>query len=255
MAKQKGIINLEGKAGSLTFYKTRDGYAARPAGGINGDRIKTDAAFVRTRENYQEFGRAGKAGKLLRTALRNLIANIVDSRVTSRLTTEFLKVIKTDLVHDRGARTVTAGDLSTLVSFEFNDNAPLTQSMLVPFTALLDRTSSTGTIMIPAFIPRNMISSPKGATHYRFLTGIVSINFEEETYLTNLQVEAAQPLVTTEVADTALTLSLPVSAGNDPMFLVLGIEFLQVVNAKEYPLKNGANNAMALVQVSQAAAV
>jgi hypothetical protein len=36
------------------------------------------------------------------------------------------------------------------------------------------------------------------------------------------------------------------------LFLSLGIEFFQEVNGKRYPLKNGAFNALALVEVSGA---
>jgi hypothetical protein len=70
MARQKGIIKLKGTIGDITFYKTQDGHLAREKGGIDASRIASDPAFQRTRENGSEFGRAGKAGKILRTALR-----------------------------------------------------------------------------------------------------------------------------------------------------------------------------------------
>ena len=59
MAKQSGIIKLEGTFGDIAFYKSQDGHLARAKGGISADRIKGDAAFQRTRENMDEFGRAG----------------------------------------------------------------------------------------------------------------------------------------------------------------------------------------------------
>jgi hypothetical protein len=58
----------------------------REKSGIDANRIKNDPAFQRTRENGSEFGRAGKAGKTLRTALRTLLLNSSDGRVVSRLT-------------------------------------------------------------------------------------------------------------------------------------------------------------------------
>jgi hypothetical protein len=70
MAKQKGIIKLEGTIGDITFYKSQDGYLAREKGGVPADRIANDPAFQRTRENGAEFGAAGKAGKVLRNAIR-----------------------------------------------------------------------------------------------------------------------------------------------------------------------------------------
>ena len=90
MARQDGVIKLTGQMGGISFYKTQDGHLVRLKGGIDGDRIKNDPAFARTRENGEEFGRAGASGKLLRTALRTLIMNVSDSRMASRLTQQLV---------------------------------------------------------------------------------------------------------------------------------------------------------------------
>lgn len=114
MARQKGIIKLAGTIGDVSFYKSKDGYLAREKGGVDGNRIKNDPAFQRTRENGSEFGRAGTSGRLIRNALRLLVQNASDSRVTGRLTKEALKVIKTDSINARGERVMAEGDLSIL---------------------------------------------------------------------------------------------------------------------------------------------
>lgn len=88
MARQRGIIKLEGTIGDISFYKSQDGFLAREKGGVDGKRIATDVAFQRTCENGSEFGRAGKGGKLIRTAFRNLVMNVSDNRLTSRLVAE-----------------------------------------------------------------------------------------------------------------------------------------------------------------------
>ena len=106
MARQKGIIKLRGTIGDITFYKTQDGHLAREKGGVDASRIKNDPAFQRTRENGAEFGRAGRAGKVLRTAFRSLSLNAADSRMASRLTQLMMKVIKADAVSNRGLRNV-----------------------------------------------------------------------------------------------------------------------------------------------------
>ena len=51
MARQVGIIKLEGGIGDISFYKTKDGHLARTKGGVDGKRIANDPAFQRTREN------------------------------------------------------------------------------------------------------------------------------------------------------------------------------------------------------------
>ena len=103
MAKQKGIIKLDGTIGDITFYKTSlDGHLARGKGGVSAARIASDPSFQRTRENGAEFGEAGKAGKTLRKSLRGLLQNASDSRMVSRLTQEMVKVVQMDGTNPRG---------------------------------------------------------------------------------------------------------------------------------------------------------
>jgi hypothetical protein len=59
MARQKGIIKLEGTIGDISFYKSKDGHLARTKGGVDGEWIQNDPAFQRTRGNRQEFDRSG----------------------------------------------------------------------------------------------------------------------------------------------------------------------------------------------------
>lgn len=51
---------------------------------MSDDRIANDPAFERTRENTEEFGRAGMAGKILRNAIRALLQNASDIRMVCR---------------------------------------------------------------------------------------------------------------------------------------------------------------------------
>ena len=77
MAKQASIIKLKGTIGGITFYKTsQDGYLAKEKSGVDASRIASDPNFQRTRENGSEFGTAGKAGKVLRTALRTFLSKL-----------------------------------------------------------------------------------------------------------------------------------------------------------------------------------
>jgi hypothetical protein len=101
MAKQSGIIKLEGTIGDIAFYKSQDGILARAKGGISADRIQNDATFQRTRENGEEFGRAGTAGKILRMAFRQYLQNGSDNRMVSRLTKAMIEVLKADVTSTR----------------------------------------------------------------------------------------------------------------------------------------------------------
>jgi len=249
MAQQKGIIKLDGTIGGITFYKSKDGYLAREKGGVSADKIANDPAFQRTRENGAEFGRAGKAGKILRTSLRALLQNASDSRMVSRLTKEMLKVVQADAVNPRGERNVIDGEAELLQGFEFNIYGKLGTTLYAPFTAAIDRVTGALTVDIPAFVPIHMLAAPGGSTHYKIISAGVEVDFENETYVMDTQDTAIQPWDATATAAINLANAVP-AASTHPLFLALGIEFYQEVNGQMYPLKNGAFNALALVKVS-----
>lgn len=249
MAKQKGIIKLDGTIGGITFYKSQDGYLAREKGGVSGERIATDPNFQRTRENGEEFGRAGKAGKLLRTSIRALLQNSADSRMVSRLTQKMVEVVQADTTNPRGLRNVIDGEAELLEGFEFNISGKLGTTLYAPFTATIDRVAGSLTVSIPSFVPSNMIAAPGGTTHFKVVTAGSEIDFENETFV--MDSEASSILPWDATATTALTLTNSVTANSThPLFLALGIEFYQEVNGQMYPLKNGAFNPLALVRVS-----
>ncbi|OPZ16571.1 MAG: hypothetical protein BWZ05_01845 [Bacteroidetes bacterium ADurb.BinA245] len=248
MARQKGIIKLDGTIGDITFYKSKDGYLAREKGGIPADRIANDPAFQRTRENGAEFGRAGKAGKVLRNAIRALLQNASDSRMVSRLTTEMVRVIQEDVTNTRGLRNVIDGEAELLAGFEFNISGKLGTTLYAPFTATVDRAAGTLVANIPAFVPLNMVAAPGGTTHFKIVSAGAEVDFENESFVADSQATAILPWDANPTA--VINLNNAVTANSThPLFLMLGIEFYQQVNGQMYPLKNGAYNALAIADV------
>ncbi|WP_026899436.1 hypothetical protein [Daejeonella oryzae] len=249
MARQKGIIKLKGTIGDISFYKSKDGYLAREKGGVDATRIASDPAFVRTRENGAEFGRAGSAGKLLRNALRNVIKNASDPRVTSRLTQALVKVVQADLVSVRGLRNVLDGELELLTGFEFNVNGKLGSTLFVPYTATIDRVTGEAVLSIPAYVPLNSIGSPVGTTHFKLNMAVTEIDFESGEFKT--ESGSSNEIVNDANAVAASSITLNIGPNSTkPLFVAFGIEFFQEVNGLMYSLKNGAYNGLALVKIS-----
>jgi hypothetical protein len=249
MAKQKGVIKIEGTLGDITFLRTEDGYIAKEKTHISGKRIASDPSFQRTRENNAEFGRAGKAGKLLRTAIRPVLQLAKDSRVTSRLTTEMLKIVKADATNNRGMRKVLDAETEMLQDFNFNKNAILGTTWYAPYTATINRPTGEAEVVIPSFVPQVSVAAPDGATHFKIVTAAAAIDFEGQTYSDAHTESAVLPWNEAATAPITLTNNLP-AASTNPLFLLLGIQFFQQVNGNYYPLKNGAFNALALIKVS-----
>ena len=249
MARQKGLIKLDGTIGGITFYKSKDGYLAREKGGVSGDRIANDPNFQRTRENGEEFGRAGKAGRLLRTALRNVLKSSADGRMVGRLTAEMVKVIQADVTNTRGQRNVIDGEAELLIGFDFNIKGKLRNTLYAPYTQNLSRATGLLEVTIPAFVPANMIAAPNGATHFKIESAGAEVDFENEVFVTETSETSIIALDGTATAP--ITLSNAVSPNSvHPLFLVLGIEFFQEVNGEMYSLKNGMFNSLTLIGVN-----
>ncbi|MFY0482530.1 hypothetical protein ACI6PS_07975 [Flavobacterium sp. PLA-1-15] len=248
MARQKGIIKINGTLGDITFYKTKDGYMAREKGGVEASRIATDPAFQRTRENNSEFGRAGKAGKLLRNSLRTLYLQSADARMCSRMTQWMMKVIQADKTSIRGLRNVIDGETELLLGFEFNIRGKLSTTLFAPFTVEIDRAGGMISMSVPPFVPTTMLAAPAGTTHYKILSGAVEVDFEAETFVTRQTETALLPWNSEETV--AIAHNNNVTAGSTkPLFGAVGVEFYQEVNGQMYPLKNGAHNPLSLVRI------
>lgn len=249
MAQQKGIVKIQGTIDDLTFYNSQDGYIVKQRTSLNANRIKTDPAFARTRENMSEFSSASKEGKLLRAALHAFMANAKDNRVTSRLTKLLLQIIKLDGINFRGARNVGTAiswpnAMAMLQGFNFNKNSIMSAVLLVPYSV----TTSTGTITINNLLPANDIIAPAGATHFS-LHGIwAKVDFTNKVY--NVQ---SSPIVNTALtAATANIILTPTATptGTGTNVYLLLIQFFQMVNTVQYTLRNGSFNALAIVQVA-----
>lgn len=249
MARQKGIIKLKGKIGDLSFYKTQDGHLAREKGGVDASRIANDPAFIRTRENGAEFGSSATSGKTLRDALRTMLMTASDNRVTSRLTKLMTDIKNLDATSVRGERTVgTAIALvpakALLKGFNFNNKANLGSILFKPYAVDI----ATGVITINGFIPINDIVFPSGATHMSVKGAWAKIDFANNVYdvqLTNIVSTSINPNPSNIVLTPA---AVPTGVGTD--LYLLQIEFYQEVNGVQYSLKNGAYNALSVVEVN-----
>ncbi|WP_282038209.1 hypothetical protein [Saccharicrinis aurantiacus] len=248
MARQKGVIKLEGRVGDLSFYKSGGDYLARTKGGVDGDRIKKDPAFARTRENGAEFGRAGKASKLLRGVFKAPIAMTADKKVASRLTTQMLKVAQSDTTNGRGERTVAKGDLGLLLGFEFNGQASLDEIMSASSSVNFDRATGAVTVDTEFTNPKLELIAIEGADVARMTVGIAAVDFESAEF----EVNVAQSDAIDITSKDALTSSVSANISADsalPVFIVLGIEYYQKVNDELYLINNQECRALTIVAV------
>ena len=249
MAQQESIIKLSGKVGDLSFFKTKNGYQARSKGGVSADRIANDPGYQRTRENNVEFSEVASASKKIRDILRIMILLTHDPKMASRLTSRVFKMMKADAINVRGERKVLYESFNILKDFNFNEAAPLNNTLFVVAASSIDRVSGTVEVVIPEIRPDVHVNKPKGATHFRITAGaaLVSLNDELERGIMEIKDSEFLSIKTTTTGFT-LSSTLPANA-LAPIMLVFGVSFYQEVNSVYYSLNNGAFNSLSVVAI------
>lgn len=250
MAKQDGIIELRGSIGNITFRRTKNGLSANKKSSLSGERIASDATFVRTRENNSEFGRAGKSAGLIKTAFRLLLQNCKDGSVQYRLLKVLMSVLKTDATSIKGQRNVPAGELFLLNGFDFNKNSTLGKTLYVDYTTTIDRLSGKVDFNLPELAPLKAINAPAEATHCKIVMAATTIDFATEQYVSDEKETALLPLNMTNLPATTLQATLPASSPN-PIIVAAGVQFFVETNGNYYPLKNSLFNPLSVVETDK----
>lgn len=247
MAIQKGFIKIEGTLGRVTFVKKKDKIVAREKSGVDGNLIKTDPRFERTRENMSEFAEITSASKLLRSAFVGISANAADGKLHPRLTSLMARIKNLDVTSLRGQRSVSVGlaipgAIGLFKGLEFNIESPLGQVLKCQYQ--LD--TSTGQLDIAGLMPSLHIARPQGATHARIYHARAQVDFGTKESHTQISTPQTIPLNATPV-NLSFTLA-PAVAGTFAEFYALKVEFGQELNGVYYPLNNNAFNTLGIIE-------
>jgi hypothetical protein len=248
MPRQFGPIKLQGTIGDITFHRNPDGsFGAKAKSSLNAERLATDPAFIRARENGAQFGRAGKGGKLFRSAFP--AATIMGDRLLiTRLHKLMMRVIKSDAASVRGQKQISLGDLNLIKDFDFNADGKLSVVFKNRFTTSLARTTGVAKIDVPAYNPEGTIFPPGGATHYKLFTTAAEVDFDNNLSVSETIESGYLPL--NNVATVPLSLSVTLTPTTTlPVFQALGIRFYQEDNGVKYALNNSAADAVSVVGV------
>ncbi|TCK68807.1 hypothetical protein DFQ05_0317 [Winogradskyella wandonensis] len=247
MAKLKSLLKIEGTLDDITFYKSEDGYLVRQKGGVSKNRIKNDPAFARTRENNAEFGYSASAGKTFRQAITPLLFDAKDAKVTSRVTKVMTQLKNLDTTSVRGQRQASIGLQTTagkelLKDFEFNLRATIDSILFTDIN--LD--TATGVITLVNLNPSQQIAKPTGATHVSFYGAMLNLDLDTGEKSLEISNTVNIPIDTTV---QTVTLTPAVATGSGLSFYFLKVAFFQELNGAQYPLNNGAFNALKLLEV------
>ncbi|MGZ3767825.1 MAG: hypothetical protein ACXVA2_24390, partial [Mucilaginibacter sp.] len=181
-------------------------------------------------------------------AFRSLMMSASDGRVTSRLTKVMSQIKNMDGVSARGKRVVQVGiglpsGKALLKGFNFNKRSILGAVLFKPYAV----TAGTGVITINGLTPINDIAYPTGATHVSLISAFADVDFGGGLY--DVQISNTVNLPIDGTSTNAILTPPAVPAGAGVKMYLLMIEFFQEVNGVQYSLKNGAYNALSIVDV------
>lgn len=250
MAKQRGLIKMEGLIDELSFYKWKGKYVVRRKGGASRDRIKNDPAFARTRENNMEFAWASGAAKLIRMSLNEIMGHDKWFLLHGRLTQMMLTVLRSNTTSDRGKRCFSNGDLSALQGFNFNAEADFNAIFYPKYTVSTNLESGIITATVEAFVPMLEVNSPEDATHIQLTLAGVEMDFKANEYRTNIERSHFIAMENERQEMIKITVTIPDNGGKIRLG-VLALGFYQEVNGKMYVLKNMKYKALKIILAGQ----
>ncbi|RAJ10683.1 hypothetical protein LX64_00289 [Chitinophaga skermanii] len=236
----------------VSFYPTKNGFITttpyrKPT---NWDAEQ----YEKIRSHRKEFGRAAQVAADIRFGFKETMELFPDSTMYRRLSTELLKVIKSDTTHIRGERTVEDGRIDMLMGFEFNKDVHFKRTFNTPYQVAIDRTKGTATVDIPAFSPANRLRAHKHATHYKLMLTVHAINFD-----TNEMDSVSTTTTTMAIAkqtNEGITLTAKFQQQEHRhIFVSLGVIFIEMLQGRAYDIRGKHCNAMSIIAVSEKQAV
>ncbi len=175
MARQVGHIKYKGTIGDVRHFKVKgiNGHFAGLKGGATGDQIKNDPAFVRTRENMNEFAGCATVGKSLRTGLSQIIKQMSDPQLTGRLTGIMKKINLEDQSEARGYRAILVSTQPQyLLGLNFNRHTNLEGLFSAEHNTNTNAERNSVTLSVQPFSTSRNVKAPSGATHFRLVNAI-----------------------------------------------------------------------------------
>lgn len=236
MAKQRGIVFLEGTIGGINFYYRKGVPTARIAGGgFTREAIKKDPNMVRVRENNSEFAGCSKVNKNFKHAIRPFLLGYKDGTLHSRLMQMFLKIKDCDTLSERGKRAVSLGMSSNsgkqlLSAFKFTPK----RAALLPCSYGFDW--ATLTFNATGFQGKQA-GFPKESDYMEVTLGLIRFDFETCTYK---QVFETPLVIERDFSGDAFSITAStVPVGTGVLFAMVRVAFYQTVNGEGYLLPGG----------------
>ncbi|MFE3869265.1 hypothetical protein ACFX5E_14465 [Flavobacterium sp. LS2P90] len=249
MAKVIGNIKIKGTLDDLVFYEGQDGenlLRTKGKSSLSSAEFYSNPIYQRIRDHGKEFGQAAKLSRTFRALVHAFNEKAKDQSYPGRVNQLLLEIIKEDLVHPVGQRTLAQGIqeeevASYLLGFEGNKLRPLDKVLLAPWQWNV----AACQVEVPEFDPLVHIDWPANASHVELCAGRTNWDFESTHFVTHYSETFTFEKIS-EVVDLQLAVAEPEASGLSFLYFYIG--FSEKQRKKMKPLKR-IHNTVSLCKV------
>ena len=245
MAKSTGIIKINGLLDGKVFYRRNGKDIIQSPGGFNGDRIKSESRYEKTRQLNSEFGDCARQASVLKTLLHPFLCVIPDSYIYNWMQTMLVKLKNHDAISASGSRNAstalqTEAGQKLLGTFQFNRNCALNSVLTAPFFANLE----TGSLTI--LKDSKPVRFPKG-THYAAIQ-FVLLRMDFDTPSAVLEVSENYILTKQLAIEEDLVLNAMLPKGNGVLMGLVSVRFLNLFG-EEFVFVKDVRNVLGIMGI------
>lgn len=247
MAKNIGLIQFTGKLGGLSGRNTAFGNIIQTPGGFNGDRIRTEERYEKTRQLSTEFGRCAKLSSLFKRSLDTYLKTLPDPYVYNHIQKRMAAIKECDTDSPKGEKTVGKAlenekGFALLRHFSFNRKRSFNFSLLHGAALDLEK----GTFTIPHL---NMaeFDFPPGATMVGMQLVLLRVDFETAAGV--MEVSEIEYVDKAAAADSRI-LNAKVPEGAGRLVAVLYVGFCSRTNGEVF-WRRDARNGLEVVAIGE----
>jgi hypothetical protein len=178
MARIYGSNKILGTIGGVRHYRLPgcDFIIAAEKGGANGNLIKNNPAFARTRENNEEWKGVTLMAKQVKWRLGLNTATVVNRFLIGALNKAMVSVLRRDPVGERGSRTILlSAHKNVLDSIQYWYYKPFRDIMKCRFEVDTGPDRKSVTVRLSTLVPKEQIKAPAEATHFQFCLSIGAV--------------------------------------------------------------------------------
>ena len=179
MGKIYGSNKVIGTVGRLRHYRLPGvpEIVVAECGGATKEQIATNAAFVRTRENNQEWKAVTQMAKQVKLNFGQSSATIVSTFLIGFLNKAMLEALRMDEAGTRGSRSLLlSAHKDVLDAITYYYYKPFGDIMKCRYAVDTGPDRKSVTVTLPNFKPKEQIKPPDQATHFQYCLSVGAVS-------------------------------------------------------------------------------